>query len=271
MRIAFFGDIMGRTGRNAVEERLPGLRRHLKLDFVGINVENAAGGFGVTAAICEAMFEAGADVLTTGNHAFDQRDEIDLYDREQRLLRPCNFPQDNPGRGAQMCEARDGRRVLVVNAQGQRAMAPIDDPCAAVEREIAGVVLGEAADAVIIDFHAETTSEKYSMGHHFDGRVSLVFGTHTHVPTADEQILTQGTAYMTDLGMTGDYDSVIGMNKAEPLSRFSTKMPGPRLAPAAGEATLCGVFVETDDRTGLALRCEPIRVGGRLKVTVPDV
>jgi len=261
---------MGRAGRKAVADRLPRIRRDLKLDFVGINVENAAGGFGVTAAICDQMFDAGADVLTTGNHAFDQQNEIDVFDREERLLRPCNFPSSNPGRGAQILEAKDGRRVLVVNAQGQRAMGPIDDPCAAVERELAGVVLGDAADAAIIDFHAETTSEKYSMGHHFDGRISLVVGTHTHVPTADEQILPRGTAYMTDLGMTGDYDSVIGMNKAEPLSRFSTKMPGPRLQPAAGEATLCGVFVETDDRTGLAVRCEAIRIGGRLKETVPD-
>ncbi|MEL6364803.1 MAG: TIGR00282 family metallophosphoesterase [Pseudomonadota bacterium] len=269
MRIGFFGDVMGRAGRAAVSERLPRLRKDLQLDFVGINIENAAGGFGVSGSVCEQMFEAGADILTTGNHAYDQRDEIYVYEREERLLRPCNFPADNPGRGAQMAEIRDGRRVLVVNAQGQRAMPPIDDPCAAVERELAGVVLGEAADAVIIDFHAEATSEKYSMGHHLDGRASLVVGTHTHVPTADHQILPRGTAYITDLGMTGDYDSVIGMNKAEPLSRFTTKMPGPRLAPAAGEATLCGVYVETDDKTGLAVRCEPIRIGGKLEEQLP--
>lgn len=213
MRIAVIGDVMGRSGRTALLERLPGLRRKYALDFVVVNAENAAGGFGVTPRICEDLLEAGADVLTTGNHAYDQRDDIAIFDSEPRLLRPANFPSSNPGRGSGMFQDAEGRNVLVVHAQGQRGMFPIDDPCAAVDRELDGVKLGREADAVIVDFHAEATSEKYSMGHYLDGRASLVVGTHTHVPTADDQILVNGTGFITDLGMTGDYDSVIGMEK----------------------------------------------------------
>ncbi len=271
MRIAVFGDVMGRSGRTLLLERLPGLRKRLALDFVVVNAENAAGGFGVTPRIVDDLIEAGADVLTTGNHAFDQRDDVDLFDREERLLRPANFPAANPGRGAIMAQDASGRNVLVIHAQGQRAMPQaIDDPCAAVDNELDGVQLGREADAVIVDFHAETTSEKYSMGHYLDGRVSVVVGTHTHVPTADDQILPGGTAYMTDLGMCGDYDSVIGMEKSEPLHRFVTKMQSGRFSPAAGEATLCGVVVDTDPQTGLAERIEPLRIGGRLRQTQMD-
>ena len=269
MKLAAFGDVMGRSGRLALIERLPGLRRSLDLDFVLVNIENSAGGFGVTARICDDVLEAGADVLTTGNHAYDQRDEIELYDREQRLLRPLNFPQSNPGRGAGLYRTRNGAEVLVLHAQGQRGMAPIDDPCAAVDAALENFKLGREADAIIVDFHAEATSEKYSMGHHLDGRVSLVVGTHTHVPTADSQILPGGTGYITDLGMCGDYDSVIGMEKSEPVSRFVTKMPSGRLEPAAGEATICGVIIETDETTGLAQSIHPIRIGGRLRQARP--
>ena len=261
---------MGRSGRLGLIERLPGIRRRLKLDFVIVNAENAAGGFGVTPRIADALFEAGADVLTTGNHAYDQRDDIDLYDREPRLLRPINFAPTNPGRGSIMAQDKSGRNILVIHVQGQRSMPQaIDDPCAAVDRELDGIALGREADAVVVDFHAETTSEKYSMGHYLDGRVSLVVGTHTHVPTADDQILPRGTGYITDLGMCGDYDSVIGMEKSEPLRRFSTKMPGGRFAPAAGEASLCGLFAEIDDATGLATDVQPIRIGGRLREASP--
>ena len=269
MRIAAFGDVMGRSGRHALVERLPALRRRYKIDFVVVNAENAAGGFGVTASICEELFAAGADVLTTGNHAFDQKDEIEVYDHEPRLLRPINFPKSNPGRGAGLYRMKNGADALVIHAQGQRGMAANDDPFAAVDRELENIKLGREAQAVIVDFHGEATSEKYGMGHHLDGRASLVFGTHTHVPTADDQILPQGTAYITDLGMCGDYDSIIGMEKSEPLARFVTKMATGRLAPAAGEATVCGVLVDVDDATGLALKIEPIRVGGRLRELSP--
>ncbi|MHA7871396.1 MAG: TIGR00282 family metallophosphoesterase [Hyphococcus sp.] len=270
MRIAVFGDVVGRSGRHALLERLPRLKRDLKLDFVIVNAENAAGGFGVTPRICEDLFEAGADVLTTGNHAYDQRDDISIFDRESRLLRPANFPSANPGRGSGMFQDAAGRNVLVVHVQGQRGMFPVDDPCAATDRELEGVLLGREADAVIIDFHAEATSEKYSMGHHVDGRASLVVGTHTHVPTADDHILSGGTAYITDLGMCGDYDSVIGMEKSEPLHRFVTKMPSGRFAPAAGEATICGVVAALEPATGLAQQVSAIRLGGRLREIRPD-
>ena len=270
MRLALFGDVMGRSGRTAFCEHVPRFRRRYALDFVLVNAENAAGGFGVTTSVCEQLFEAGADVITTGNHAFDQRDELDLFDRELRLLRPANFPATNPGRGSGLFQSSGGQNVLVLHAQGQRAMPPIDDPFAALERELEGVLLGREADAILVDFHGETTSEKYALGHYLDGRASVVVGTHTHVPTADHQILPRGTAYMTDLGMTGDYDSVIGMEKSEPIRRFTTKMNEGRFAPASGEATLCGLFVETND-AGLAVRAEPIRIGGVLGDAAPSL
>lgn len=260
---------MGRSGRTALLDQLPGLRKKFALDFIVVNVENAAGGFGVTARIAEDFIDAGADVMTTGNHAFDQRDEIEIYDHETRLLRPVNFPSDNPGRGSGVFQSLDGRNVLVVHAQGQIGMHPCDDPFAAVDRELAGAVLGSDVDAIIVDFHAEATSEKCAMGHFLDGRASLVVGTHTHIPTADDQILSGGTGYITDLGMSGDYDSVIGMEKSEPLRRFTTKMTSGRFSPAAGEATICGVVIETDDKTGLAASIDPIRIGGRLRPAAP--
>ena len=269
MRIAIFGDVMGRAGRNALLGRLAGLRRSLALDFVVVNVENSAGGFGVTTNIAQEFLDNGADVLTTGNHAFDQRDDLMIFDREPRLLRPANFPPNSPGRGSYMHCDHEGRNVLVLHALGQRNMMPVDDPCAAIERELAEVKLGRDADAIIVDFHAEATSEKYSLGHYLDGRASLVVGTHTHVPTADDQILPKGTGYMTDLGMCGDYNSVIGMDKAEPVARFVTKMPGGRFTTAGGEATICGVMVETDDKTGLATMIHPIRTEGRLRALMP--
>ncbi len=270
MRIAVFGDVVGRSGRNGLLDRLPGFRKKLALDFIIVNVENAAGGFGVTRDIAEAFLDAGADALTTGNHAYDQRDEIDIYDREDRLLRPVNFAPSNPGRGSGVFEARNGASVLVVHAQGQIGMHPCDDPFAAVDRELAGAVLGKDIDAVIVDFHAEATSEKMAMGHFLDGRASLVVGTHTHVPTADDQILPRGTGYITDLGMCGDYDSVIGMEKSEPLRRFTTKMNSGRFSPANGEATLCGVVIETDPKTGLASSIHPVRADGRLRRAMPE-
>lgn len=262
---------MGRSGRTALLDALPDVRKKYALDFVVVNVENAAGGFGVTAKIAHDFIDAGADVMTTGNHAYDQRDDIEVFDREPRLLRPVNFPKSNPGRGSGVYTAHSGQNVLVVHAQGQVGMPSCDDPFAAVDHELAGAVLGDDVDAVIVDFHAEATSEKNAMGHYLDGRASLVVGTHTHIPTADDRILPQGTGYITDLGMSGDYDSVIGMEKSEPLRRFTTKMTGGRFAPAAGEATICGVIVETDDSSGRAQTIAPIRLGGRLRPTEPSI
>lgn len=268
MRLAVFGDIVGRAGRNLLAERLPGLRKKYALDFVVVNAENAAGGFGVTKRICDELLDAGADILTTGNHAFDQRDEIQLYNDEQNILRPLNFPQSNPGRGAALVTTRDGRSVLVLHAQGQVNMHPCDDPFAAIDRSLASLKLGREADAIIVDFHAETTSEKQAMGHFLDGRVSLVVGTHTHTPTADARVLDGGTGYITDLGMCGDYNSVLGMEKTEPISRFVTKMGSGRFQPATGDATICGIVVETD-ASGLAKTAEPLRLGGCLQEAKP--
>lgn len=269
MKIAVFGDVVGRSGRRALIDELPRLRRRFALDFVIVNGENAASGFGVTARIVEELLDDGADVITTGNHAFDQRDEIEVFRAEQRLLRPLNFPASNPGRGAGLYETKDGRSVLVLHAQGQVEMHPCDDPFAAIDAAIGSAKLGRDADAIIVDFHAEATSEKQAMGHFLDGRVTAVVGTHTHTPTADDRVLAGGTAYISDIGMCGDYDSVIGMEKSEPLNRFLTKMPSQRFQPAAGEATLCAVIIETD-ATGRAVSIEPLRIGGCLKQAAPS-
>ncbi len=269
MRLLFLGDVVGRPGRLAVTERLPALRDLWSLDCVVINGENAAGGFGITEAICEELLAAGADAVTLGNHTFDQREALVFIERQPRLLRPANYPSGTPGRGATMVEARNGGRVLVVNVMGRLYMDALDDPFAAVERELVACPLGEVCDAVIVDMHAEATSEKQAMGHYLDGRASLVVGTHTHVPTADDRILPNGTAYMSDAGMCGDYDSVLGMAKDEPVRRFLEKTPGSRLEAASGEGTLCGIAVETDDRTGLALRSAAVRIGPNLSRALP--
>jgi len=273
MRFAFFGDVVGRSGRDGLADHLPDLRRRLGLQFVVVNAENAAAGFGITENTARELFDAGADCLTLGNHSWDQREALTYIVREPRLIRPANYPilSDAPGRGAQMFETESGHRVLVVNLLGRVHMDAMDDPFAAVDRELDACPLGAAADAVIVDMHCEATSEKMAMGHYCDGRASLVVGTHTHVPTADAQILNGGTAYQTDAGACADYDSVIGNQKDEPLRRFTTKISGGRYKPAEGPATVCGVYVETDPATGFALRVEPIRVGGRLAQTIPVV
>ena len=273
MRLAFFGDVVGRAGREGLADHLPMLRRRLGLEFVVVNAENAAAGFGITENTARALFEAGADCLTLGNHAWDQKEALTYIVREPRLIRPLNYPALTyaPGRGAQLFETDAGRRVLVVNLLGRVHMESLDDPFSAVDRELEACPLGAAADAVIVDMHAEATSEKMAMGHFCDGRATLVVGTHTHVPTADAQILNGGTAYQTDAGACADYDSVIGNQKEEPLRRFTTRISGGRYKPAEGPATVCGVFVETDDATGLARRVEPIRVGGRLSQVIPDL
>jgi 2',3'-cyclic-nucleotide 2'-phosphodiesterase len=270
MRILFIGDVVGRSGRSVVLQNLPRLRRDWSLDFVVVNGENAAGGFGITEAIYHELLDAGADVLTGGNHSWDQKEALVFIERAPRLLRPVNFPPGTPGRGVALIETRSGARVLVVNAMGRIFMDPLDDPFAALERELAACALKRTADAIIVDIHAEATSEKQAMGHFCDGRASLVVGTHTHVPTADHQILPRGTAFISDVGMTGDYDSVIGMDKDEPLTRFLRKIPGARFEPAMGEATLCALAVETDDASGLARRIAAVRLGGRLQEARPQ-
>ncbi len=270
MRLLFLGDMVGRTGREAVFAALPGFIADWKLDFVIVNGENAAGGFGITEAIFQATLAAGADVVTTGNHVFDQKEALTFADREQRFLRPANFPSGTPGRGANIYEARNGARVLVANIMGRLFMHPdLDDPFRAAEALLDGAGLGRTADAIVIDFHAEATSEKYCLAHFLDGRVSAVIGTHTHTPTADAQILAAGTAYVSDAGMCGDYNSSIGMQFDEPMTRFLSKIPKGRFEPAEGPATICGVGIEVNDNTGLAARIAPLRLGPRLENTRP--
>ena len=269
MRILFIGDIVGRSGRAIVLQRLPDLVRDWKLDFVAANGENAAGGFGITEAIYQEFVDAGADAITLGNHAWDQREALVFIERAPRLVRPANFPVGTPGRGTALIDTKNGKRALVINAIGRIFMTAFDDPFAVINRELEACPLRGAADAIVVDFHCEATSEKQGIGFFCDGRASLVVGTHTHVPTADHQILRGGTAYMTDAGMTGDYDSIIGMQKEEPLRRFTLGIPSGRFEPATGAATLSAVAVETDDATGLALRIAPVRVGGRLEPTLP--
>jgi metallophosphoesterase (TIGR00282 family) len=270
VRLLFCGDIVGRPGRDVLVAELPRLRRQLGVDFTVANGENAAGGFGITEKICREIFEAGVDVISGGNHSWDQREIIGVIDGEPRLLRPQNYPAGTPGRGLGIFEAARGRKVLVLNVMGRLFMDPLDDPFACVARELAKHRLGGTVDAIVLDVHAEATSEKMAMGHVVDGRVSLCVGTHTHVPTADTMILPGGTAYQSDVGMCGDYDSVIGMDKAVPIERFTRKLPTERLSAARGEGTLCAVLVETDDATGLAKRVAPLRVGGKLTPTEPD-
>ena len=270
MRLMFLGDVVGRAGRDGVAKHLPGLRDEFKLDLVVINGENAAGGFGITEKIYDQLRSCGADVVTLGNHAWDQREALVFIERRSALVRPVNFPGGTPGRGSGLYEAANGKQVLVINAMGRIMMDPLDDPFAAVERELGACLPGAGCDAAIIDMHAEATSEKLAMGHFCDGRASLVVGTHTHIPTADHQILPGGTGFMTDAGMCGDYDSIIGMDKEEPLRRFCSKIPGGRMHPAMGEATVSGVAIETNDKTGLCEKISPVRMGGRLQPVLPD-
>ena len=271
MRLLFCGDILGRSGRDAVVAAMPGLRHSLGLDFVVANGENAAHGFGITQKICEELFAAGVDVVTLGNHSWDQREIISYIDSEPRLLRPLNYPPGTPGRGIGLFSASRGRKVMVMQVMGRLFMEVLDDPFRAMDAELQRCPLGARAQAIIVDVHCEASSEKMALGHFADGRASLVVGSHSHVPTADGQILPGGTAYQTDAGMCGDYDSVIGMKKDVATARFIRKIPGEKLSPAEGPGTLCAVFVETDDSTGRARRIEPVRIGGRLAETRPAV
>lgn len=270
MKIVYLGDLVGRSGRNIVAEKLPEIQERLKPDAIIVNGENAAAGFGITEKIAKELFELGVSVISTGNHVWDQKDTKRYINTEQRMIRPINFPEGTPGKGSVIVEDKRGRRVLVINVMGRVFMDPLDDPFKAVDDELKKHRLGSTVQFVLVDIHAEATSEKMAMGQYLDGRASLVVGTHSHIPTADAQIFNGGTAYQTDAGMCGDFDSVIGMDKQEPIHRFTKKVRGDRFSPATGAGTLCGVFVVTDDKTGLAKRVEPIRMGARLIETFPS-
>ncbi|MEM6305489.1 MAG: TIGR00282 family metallophosphoesterase [Pseudomonadota bacterium] len=270
MRLLFLGDVMGRAGRRAIIENLARLRAEWRLDFIVVNGENASGGMGISGAHAKLLFDAGADCLTLGDHAFDQKDMLSAIEGEPRIIRPLNFAKNAPGRGARLFTAQNGKKVLVAQVLGQVVMKrAYDDPFSAIDPVLKAHPLGGLAQAVIVDMHCEATSEKMAMGHWCDGRASLVVGTHTHVPTADAMVLPGGTGYLTDAGMCGDYHSVIGMEKTEPMRRFITGMGKERFTPANGEATLAGVYLETDDKTGRATRIVPVRAGGLLQETSP--
>ncbi len=264
MRILFVGDIVGRAGRAALFERLPGIRERWRPDFVVVNGENAAGGFGLTQAIAEQFFAAGVDLVTMGNHVWDQRELVAHIEREPRILRPLNMMPGTPGRGLAEIREPRGRNLVVLQVMGRLFMGLYDDPFRALEEALQRHVLGGNATAILVDVHAEATSEKMAIGHFLDGRVTAVVGTHTHVPTADARVLPGGTAYVSDVGMTGDYDSVIGMEKAGAIRRWRSQVPGPRLEPARGEATFCAVLIDSDDATGRARRILPLIEGGQL-------
>ncbi len=268
MKLLFLGDVVGRSGRDCLAKHLPMLRQRLSLDFVVANGENAAHGFGITDKTARELYGCGVDCITTGNHIWDQREIIGTIDADPRLLRPINFPRGTPGRGIGVFTVGQ-RRIVVVNVMARLFMDALDDPFAAVESVLTTQRLGAGVDVLMIDVHGEASSEKMAIGHFCDGRASLVVGSHSHVPTADAQILPGGTGYQTDAGMCGDYDSVIGMKKAPAIQRFIRKMPGERLSPAEGEGTLCGIFAEIDPTSGLTLRIDPVRIGGRLKPTMP--
>jgi hypothetical protein len=268
--LLFLGDVVGRSGREAVETHLPDILSRYPIDFVVCNGENAAHGFGITEPICEQLFDWGVDVITLGNHSFDQRDALVFIERMPNLLRPATYPTGTPGRGAGLFKARDGSQVLVINAMGRIYMDAMEDPFACIDRELEACPLGLVADFAMVDFHGEATSEKQAIGAHVDGRATLVVGTHTHVPTADHRVMPGGTAFQSDAGMCGDYDSIIGMDKAEPVQRFLSKVPQSRFSPAEGDATLAGVAVKADPKTGLAEACEPVRMGGALQPAIPS-
>jgi metallophosphoesterase (TIGR00282 family) len=271
VRILFVGDVVGKVGRDAIRTHLAGCLSQWRVDLCVVNGENAADqGFGITQPIYEELVAAGADAVTLGNHSWNRRETLQFIDSAPRLIRPINYLAGTPGRGAAIIETKSGRRALVVNALGRLFMEPVEDPFGRIGAELAATPLGRRADAVVVDFHCEATGEKHAAGHFCDGRASLVVGTHTHTPSADHRILPGGTAFMTDVGMTGDYDSIVGMAKEEPLRRFTTGIAAGRFEPASGEATMCGVAVETDDRTGLALRISPVRLGGCLQPAVPE-
>ena len=260
MKILYCGDVVGRPGREAVIKNVPILREEHKIDMVVVNAENAAHGFGLTPAICKDFFNIGVDGITTGNHVFDQKEIVPFLDSDKRIIRPLNYPSGTIGRGSMILETKEGKKLLVAQVMGRVFMEALDCPVQALEKVLDSATLGVNVNAILVDIHAEATSEKISFAHYFDGKVSAVFGTYTHVPTADESILKKGTAYLSDVGMCGDYDSVLGFEEETPIARLKRQYPSERLVPSKGKGTFCAVLVETDDKTGLALNIERIMI-----------
>jgi len=266
MNILILGDIVGPSGREALTKELPNLIKKKKLDFVIVNGENAAdSGVGITKKNTEEFFEAGADVITSGNHIWDEKETMEFITSEKRLLRPENLIKGSPGLGSGIFTSKNNKKVAVINLMGNIFMKKCEDVFQSAKQFIQIVKLKRDADFIIVDIHGEITSEKMAMGYFFDGKVTMVVGTHTHVPTSDHRILEKGTAYQTDIGMCGDYNSVIGMNRDNSLKKFFKDSSAKKHYPALGEATISGLIVEADDETGLAKKVEPIIVGGALE------
>ncbi len=265
MKFLFIGDIVGKAGRKSVEKHVRQIKMELSLDCVIANAENASAGFGLGYNAYKELRESQIDYMTLGNHSWDQRDIFDWIENEIHVIRPANYPAGTPGVGYRIYTTMQEQKIMIINVLGVVFMQSLDCPFRCVDNILKKYELGRNVDAIVVDMHAEATAEKMAMGHFLDGRVSLVVGTHTHVPTADQRIFQGGTAYMTDVGMTGDYDSVIGMDKKEPIKRAVNKISRERLSAAQAEATLCAVFVETDETTGLAKKISPLRRGGCLQ------
>ncbi len=271
MRLLFLGDVVGRAGREAVVKHLPSLKKKLKADFCIVNGENSANGFGINEKIVQDYIKAGADVLTCGDHCFDQQETRFFINQYPQMLRPLNFPPQLPGKGFNIYELPRGKKILVVHVLCQLFVRfQVNCPFEAINKLMEQYKIGRDVDYIFVDVHGEATSEKMAMGHFLDGKVSAVCGTHTHVPTSDTQILPKGTAYQTDAGMCGDYDSVIGFDKSVSVSSFFNKIRTEKMRPAEGIATLCGMLVEMDEKTGLAINAEYVRFGGRLKEHLPE-
>ncbi len=257
MRLIYCGDVVGRTGREAVLSNIADIREKYAPDVFIVNVENAAHGFGVTPGICREFLEKGADALVTGNHVWQQRELIPFLNDCKQIIRPLNYPETLPGRGALEIILANGKKILIVQLLGRLFMEAVDCPVQAVDKLLKSYTLGKNIDAIFVDIHAEATSEKLAMGYYLDGKVSVVAGTHTHIPTADCRLLRQGTAYITDVGMCGDYDSVLGFEIDEPINRLARKYSGGRLTVSKGKGTLYGIIVDIDD-TGRAFNIEQL-------------
>lgn len=260
VKIIYCGDVVGRAGRDAVLNNLKPMRERFKADVIIVNVENAAHGFGVTPGIAKEFLDSGADVLTTGNHVWQQRDIIPFLDENKRIVRPLNYPETAAGRGAAEFELPNGKKILVAQVLGRVFMESVDNPALVLDKLLKAYALGRNVNAIFVDIHAECTSEKLSLGHYLDGRVSVVAGTHTHVPTADARLLPNGTAYITDVGMCGNYDSVLGFDKQTPIDRLCQRYNGGRLEVCRSGGSVWGIVVETDDKSGLAKSIEQFSI-----------
>lgn len=267
MRLAFFGDVVGRSGRNAVIDYIKNNKSKNGFDFIVVNAENAVHGFGINQNVCDQLFNVGVDVITLGNHTFDQKDDLQLFNRVKNLVRPMNYTKGTPGRGFTIVEMPfSKRKIMVINLIGRLFLEANDDPFFVVNEFLNQYKLGVTVDAIFIDFHAEATAEKVALARYLDGRISGLVGTHTHVPTADAQILQNGTGYLSDCGMCGDYNSCIGMHDEAPIKRFTSRVHAyARMTPATNEATVCGVVMDLDDTSGLCSKIQTIRIGGFLK------